>query len=73
MDAPGNLIGFTELMRLTFEQDKAGSAIFATMDEELLETLYKLYEGRRRKSRARGRVMSNQREMIDYVEFQLVS
>ena len=48
LDAPGNLIGFTELMRLTFEQDEAGSAIFATMDEELLETLYKLYEGRRR-------------------------
>ena len=48
LDPPGNQTGFNELMRLTFEQDEAGRAIFATMDEELLETLYKLYEGRRR-------------------------
>jgi len=48
LDPPGNQIGFNELMRLTFEQDEAGRAIFATMDDELLETLYKLYEGRRR-------------------------
>lgn len=48
LDPPGNQMGFNELMRLTFEQDEAGRAIFATMDDELLETLYKLYEGRRR-------------------------
>lgn len=48
LDPPGNQIGFNELIRLTFEQDEQGRAIFATMDDELLETLYKLYEGRRR-------------------------
>ena len=48
LDAPGNLIGFTELLRLTFDEDEAGRTIFATMDEALCETLYKLYEGRRR-------------------------
>ena len=48
LDYPGNVIGFTELMRLTFEGDEQGRAIFATMDEELLTTLFKLYDDRRK-------------------------
>lgn len=47
LDHPGNLTGFTELVRLTFDADAQGKAIFATMDEELLGTLYKLYDERR--------------------------
>lgn len=47
LDYPGNVIGFTELVRLTFEADSQGKAIFAAMDEALLETLFKLYDERR--------------------------
>ena len=47
LDYPGNVIGFTELVRLTFDTDEQGRAIFATMDEELLATLFKLYDERR--------------------------
>ena len=47
LDYPGNVIGFTELLRLTFDGDAQGRAIFATMDEELLTTLYRLYDERR--------------------------
>lgn len=47
LDYPGNLIGFTELLRLTFDSDAQGRAIFETMDEELLQTLYQLYDERR--------------------------
>ena len=47
LDYPGNLTGFTELVRLTFDRDEQGRAIFATMDEELLGTLFKLYDERR--------------------------
>jgi len=34
-------------MILTFDTDEQGRAIFATMDEELLATLFKLYDERR--------------------------
>lgn len=44
---PANVTGFTELVRLTFDSDEQGKAIFATMDEELLATLFKLYDERR--------------------------
>lgn len=47
LDYPGNVIGFTELVRLTFEADDQGKAIFAAMDDELLATLFKLYDERR--------------------------
>lgn len=47
LDYPGNLTGFTELVRLTFDTDEQGRAIFATMDEELLATLFQLYDERR--------------------------
>ncbi|MGC6518169.1 MAG: hypothetical protein ACON49_09135 [Candidatus Puniceispirillaceae bacterium] len=52
LDPPGNLTGFTELLRLTFDKDEQGRAIFASMDEELLTTLYGLYEDRRRKKQS---------------------
>lgn len=48
LDYPGNVIGFTELIRLTFGKDEEGRAIFATMDEELLTTLFQLYDDRRK-------------------------
>ena len=52
LDYPGNVIGFTELIRLTFDQDEQGRAIFATMDEELLNTLFQLYDDRRKNKSA---------------------
>lgn len=54
LDYPGNLIGFTELVRLTFAGDAQGRAIFETMDEELLDTLFKLYDERRIKKQIQG-------------------
>lgn len=50
LDPPGDLIGFTELLRLTFDRDEAGQQIFASMDEELLSVLYQLYEERRKQT-----------------------
>ncbi len=34
LDPPGDLTGFTELLRLIFSDDAAGQAIFASFDEE---------------------------------------
>ena len=50
LDPPGDLIGFTELLRLTFGSDQQGQQIFTSMDEELLTVLYQLYEERRKNS-----------------------
>lgn len=54
LDPPGDLIGFTELLRLTFDRDEAGKKIFATMDDELLTVLYQLYEERRKNTTSAG-------------------
>lgn len=43
---PGDQTGFTELLRLVFEGDEAGQAIFATMDSELLKVLFDMYQKR---------------------------
>jgi len=37
---------FTELLRLIFSDDAAGQAIFASFDEELLTTLWDMYQKR---------------------------
>ncbi|MGB0520609.1 MAG: hypothetical protein ACPG6Y_04930 [Candidatus Puniceispirillaceae bacterium] len=46
LDPPGDLTGFTELLRLIFSDDAAGQAIFASFDEELLTTLWDMYQKR---------------------------
>ena len=46
LDQPGDQIGFNELMRLVFEGDQAGQAIFASMDEALLAVLFDMYQKR---------------------------
>tara|TARA_B100000900_G_C20221144_1_gene569871 strand:+ start:86 stop:349 length:264 start_codon:yes stop_codon:yes gene_type:complete len=43
---PGDLTGFTELLRLVFEDDDAGRAIFSSFDEKLLKTLWEIYQQR---------------------------
>ena len=43
---PGDLMGFTELLRLVFNDDDAGRAIFNSFDEKLLETLWEMYKKR---------------------------
>lgn len=43
---PGNLTGFTELLRLVFDDDEAGQAIFASFDQKLLKTLWEMYQKR---------------------------
>ena len=43
---PGDLTGFTELLRLVFNDDDAGRAIFASFDEKLLKTLWEIYQKR---------------------------
>ena len=43
---PGDLMGFTELLRLVFNDDDAGQAIFNSFDEKLLETLWEMYKKR---------------------------
>ena len=50
LDPPGNVTGFTELLRHVFGTDENGMKIFATMDDELLTVLYQLYEDRRKNS-----------------------
>ncbi|MGC6530276.1 MAG: hypothetical protein ACON4G_04575 [Candidatus Puniceispirillaceae bacterium] len=49
LDPPGDQIGFTELLRLTFQADTQGQAIFASMDDELLSVLFQLYDERRKR------------------------
>ena len=46
LDAPADKIGFIELLRLVFEQDEQGKAIFQTMDEALFDVLYDIYKSR---------------------------
>jgi len=46
LDPPGNLTGFTELLRLVFDDDEAGQAIFASFDQKLLKTLWEIYQKR---------------------------
>lgn len=43
---PVDLMGFTELLRLVFNDDDAGRAIFNSFDEKLLETLWEMYKKR---------------------------
>ena len=43
---PGDLMGFTELLRLVFNDDDAGRAIFNSFDEKILETLWEMYKKR---------------------------
>ena len=43
---PGDLMAFTELLRLVFNDDDAGRAIFNSFDEKLLETLWEMYKKR---------------------------
>ena len=43
---PGDPMGFTELLRLVFNDDDAGRAIFNSFDEKLLETLWEMYKKR---------------------------
>lgn len=43
---PGDQMGFTELLRLVFNDDDAGRAIFNSFDEKLLETLWEMYKKR---------------------------
>ena len=43
---PGDLMGFTKLLRLVFNDDDAGRAIFNSFDEKLLETLWEMYKKR---------------------------
>ena len=43
---PGDLMDFTELLRLVFNDDDAGRAIFNSFDEKLLETLWEMYKKR---------------------------
>jgi len=43
---PGNLTGFTELLRLVFDDDAAGRAIFSSFDEKLFKTLWEIYQQR---------------------------
>ena len=50
LPAPGDQAGFTELMRLVFDGDDAGQAIFASMDGALLELLFDMYRKRQTKS-----------------------
>ena len=46
LDRPADKAGFTELLRLTFDEDEAGSGIFASMDDELLDILWQIYQKR---------------------------
>jgi len=46
LDPPGDLTGFTELLRLVFDDDTAGRAIFTSLDEKLLKTLWEIYQKR---------------------------
>lgn len=46
LSPPGDLIGFTELLKLVFDDDNAGRAIFNSFDEKLLETLWEMYKKR---------------------------
>ena len=46
LSPPGDLIGFTELLKLVFADDNAGRAIFNSFDEKLLETLWEMYRKR---------------------------
>jgi len=46
LDPPGDFTGFSELLRLVFDDDDAGRAIFASFDEKLLKTLWEIYQKR---------------------------
>lgn len=46
LDPPGDLTGFTELLRLVFSDDDAGKAIFASFEDKLLAELWKMYQTR---------------------------
>lgn len=43
---PGDLTGFSELLRLAFDDDDAGRTIFSNFDEKLIETLWEIYKKR---------------------------
>lgn len=43
---PEDFKAFRELLRLIFDEDEAGRAIFARFDQKLLETLWEMYPGR---------------------------
>ena len=43
---PGDLTGFTELLRLVFDDDDAGRIIFTSFDDKLLKTLWEIYQKR---------------------------
>ena len=43
---PGDRTGFVELLRLVFDADEAGRAIYASMNDELFDQLWKMYQGR---------------------------
>ena len=46
LSPPADLLGFTELLRLVFDDDNAGRAIFNSFDKKLLETLWEMYKKR---------------------------
>ena len=52
LQKPADQTGFNELMRLVFDGDEAGQAIFSSMDEALLELLFDMYNKRQPKSPA---------------------
>ena len=43
---PADMTGFTELLKLVFNDDDAGRAIFSSFDKKLLETLWEIYKKR---------------------------
>ena len=46
LDAPADKVGFIELLRLVFNQDDQGKAIFQSMDDTIFEVLYDMYKSR---------------------------
>ncbi len=46
LEPPGDLAGFTELLRLVFSDDAAGTEIFSSFDNQLLEILWDMYQKR---------------------------
>lgn len=43
---PADQVGFIELLRLVFEQDDQGKAIFQAMDDAVFNVLYDMYQSR---------------------------
>ena len=46
LEPPADKVGFIELLRLVFEQDDQGSAIFQSMDDAIFDVLYDMYKSR---------------------------